>query len=136
MTIPSTRSVRSDVRWVTRRPIFFRQCGAELAVAVDGLCNQDGGIARLDENGGLSPVAFADYCDLVDKHIAGVRVVNRDGVWQREYYSYAFAPKPRFGPPTMANPNPGAGAGREPDATVLDEIYRHELVLRLPKVES
>ena len=45
-----------------------------------------------------------------------------------EYYPYAFAPKPRHGPPTITNPNPDADAGREPDADVLDRNYKLELL--------
>jgi hypothetical protein len=54
----------------------------------------------------------------------------------REFYSYAFAPKPKFPQPTAANPNPDAGSEREPDETSFDEIFRHELVLRIPRVEK
>lgn len=42
-------------------------------------------------------------------------VVNRDGVWRKEFFSYAFAPKPRFGPPTVANPRADKDTGHEPD---------------------
>ena len=36
--------------------------------------------------------------------------------------------------PTRANPNPDVIIAREPDAKVFDEIYRRELLWRLPKV--
>ena len=49
--------------------------------------------------------------DIITKHIAAVRVVNRDGVWRKEFFSYAIAPKPRFGPPTVANPHADKDTG-------------------------
>ena len=60
-------------------------------------------------------------------------VVRRGETWQREFYPDEFA-QPT--PPTMANPHPDAGAAREPDAKVLDQIFRHELLWRLPRVEA
>ena len=60
-------------------------------------------------------------------------VVRRGETRQPEFYPYEFATKPNFAPPTMANPHPDAGAPREPDARVFDQIYRHELLWRLPK---
>ena len=100
------------------------------------MCNDDGSIARLDGNGGLGPVSLAALHALIDKHICGVRVVKRGTGWERKYYSYAFAPRPNRGPPTMANPHPDVGSEREPDDKVLEEIYRHALAWRLPKVEA
>ena len=63
-------------------------------------------------------------------------VVRRGETWQREFYPYEFAQKRNFGPPTMANPHPDAGAACEPGAKVLDQIYRHELLWRIPRVEA
>jgi hypothetical protein len=100
---------------------------------VPDLFNYDGQLVQLDGNGGLSPVNFADLCDLIDQHLCDVRVVQRDGVWRKEYVPFQF--------PQPPGPDPARGGARpddnrKPDATVLNQIYRHELALRLPKVES
>jgi hypothetical protein len=111
-----------------------RLCDA-IAEAIPRLCD-NGGIAQLDGKGGLEPVNRAALQALISQHLAGARVVKNGAGWQYELYSYDFAPRRHPGAPTLLNPNPGADAAREPDAGVLDEIYRTELVLRLPKVES
>jgi len=57
-------------------------------------------------------------------------VVNRGDRW--EWVPYKFAPARRFDP-TRNGPQLPAGDS-EPDDKVLDEIYRTELVKRLPRV--
>ena len=105
----------------------------KLAEVVDNLFNHDGALVQLDPTGKLLPVNRAALHDIITKHIAAVRVVNRDGVWRKEFFSYAFAPKPRFGPPTVANPRADKDTGHEPDLEVLDQLFRHELLWRVPK---
>jgi hypothetical protein len=105
---------------------------ADKIAAVLPLFQRDGGLFRL-EGGKLVGVALAEFRGLVEKAICTERAVNRDGVWQREFVSFGFPPKPRFNP-TMANPT--APAALEPDDKVLDLIYRHELAWRLPRVEK
>ena len=69
-------------------------------------------------------------------HLCGVRLVpnGTESGWQREYFTY------RFGPPPAPNmrlggqrPNPNQS---EPDNAVLMQIYRDELLWRIPKVAS
>src|SRR5262245_54906841 len=69
-----------------------------IAAAVKGLYNHNGAIARLDGNGGLSPVNLAGFRELITKHVCAARAVNRDGVWRQEYVSYAFDPPQRYNP--------------------------------------
>jgi hypothetical protein len=103
-----------------------------IVAAVDGLCNHQGSIAKLDGKGGLMAVNFATLRQLIDKHIAAVRVVFRDGKWQPEFFSYAFLPPP--GPDFRhGGRRPGPNQA-EPDSLVLKALYEHELVWRLPKV--
>jgi hypothetical protein len=108
---------------------------ADKVAAVVELYNDDGRLVQLGPAGELVPVNFAAFRDLIANSIAGVRVVNRGGggVWRCEFYGYAFAPKPRFNP-TAQTPQPPADSDYEPDATVLDELFR-ELPSRLPRVE-
>jgi hypothetical protein len=60
--------------------------------------------------------------------------VNRDGKWRKEYHPFRFAPAARVDP-TLSGPRPEPDQS-EPDAKALDQIYRHELVQRLPRVKS
>ena len=101
-----------------------------VAIAATGeLFNHNGTLVQL-RDGKLIPISRNELQELITRHVAAVRVVKRDGVWQREFYSYEFAQKPNFGPPTSA------GSEREPDDKVLDEIFRHELLGRIPQVKS
>jgi hypothetical protein len=130
---PDDRNGRTIFHWHGQdRKAAIAALADTIVAAVDGLCNHDGSIARLDGKGGLSPVNFATFRQLIDKNVAAVRVVNCEGVWRKEYYAFAFDPPPgpdmQFGgrrPP----PNPN-----EPDLPVLDALYRHEVVARLPRV--
>jgi hypothetical protein len=104
------------------------------------LLNYGGNIVRPDGKGGLSPVNLAVLRNLIDKHVAAVRVVNRNGVWEREYYAYAFDPPRRLDPalagrwPQQMQAQAQAKPSYEPDLGVLDTVYRHELVMWLPRV--
>jgi hypothetical protein len=109
---------------------------ADAIAATGELFNHDGSLVQLDVKGALVPIGRDALHRLIDQHIAAVRVVKNGTGWRKEYFTYSFAPRPRSGPPTMANPNPDAGAGREPDDKALDEIYRRELPWRLPRVEQ
>src|SRR5262245_28365707 len=73
--------------------------------ATTELFNDNGTLVRLDQ-GKLVPVNLAALRDFIAKHIAGVRLVNRGGTWQREFFTYAFAPRPRPPAPTWENPHP------------------------------
>ena len=98
-----------------------------VAIAATGeLFNHNGTLVQL-RDGKLIPISRNELQELITRHVAAVRVVKRDGVWQREFYSYEFAQKPNFEPPTSE---------REPDDKVLDEIFRHELLGRIPQVKS
>jgi hypothetical protein len=106
-----------------------------IAAAVPGLYNHNGELVQINPMGQLAGISRNELHRLIDRHIAGVRAVMRNGRWEPEYYSYPFAPKPRRGPPTWENPNPDAGSESEPDNKALDEIHRTELVWRLPSAE-
>ena len=97
-----------------------------IVVAVPELYTRDGVLVQLVE-GQLIGVNFASLKSLITKHLCGVRVVQRDGRWEREYFSYEFPPPtPRFGGPQEPR-------SHEPDSTVLDQIY---CGVRLPRVKS
>jgi hypothetical protein len=98
-----------------------------------GLCNHAGGLAQLDKNGGLSPINFDALRKLIDKYVAGLRIVQRDGEWRKEYYAYAFPQAVRYNLNEPTRPPPDISV---PDNTVLDEIYRVELAARLPKATA
>ena len=110
---------------------------ARLAVTIAGsgagLCRQGDRIMQLDSKGQLNPVNMAAFREIIDKHICAVRIVNRGQGWQREFYSYRFAPA-RGHDPSLSGPQPPPDTS-EPDDKVLEEIYRTELLLRLPRVE-
>jgi hypothetical protein len=73
-----------------------------------------------------------DFRELVDENVCYMQVVPNGSGWKCEYHPYAFGPPPR--------PNMRDGGVRpppsltEPDSTVIDEIYRTEIVKRLPRV--
>jgi hypothetical protein len=96
---------------------------ATVAEAVEGLANFDGSPALLDEAGGLSPLNLAAFRELIDKNVCGVRIVNRNGKWQREFYSFEFAPTPRPSPPTQQSGPPQKARSTGPDDKALRQIY-------------
>jgi len=106
-----------------------------VAIAATGeLFNHNGTLVQL-RDGKLIPISPNELHELITRHVAAVRVVKRDGVWQREFYSYEFAQKPNFGPPTSTNPGPGADSEREPDVEVLNTLLQSELLTRVPRAE-
>jgi hypothetical protein len=104
-----------------------------IAAAANNLFNRDGALVELNE-GELNPVNFADFGSIIDQHICGVRAAHRDGAWWKEFFSYRFPPAARFDP-TLGGPQPTPDRS-EPDAKVLDQLYRVELLLRVPKAEA
>ena len=98
-----------------------------------GLCNRGGRLARLDGNGELVDINFDGFRDLVDHTICAEHIVKHGDRWEREYYPYRFPPAARFNP-LLSGPQPAPDTS-EPDDKVLDEIYRTELLWRLPRVE-
>jgi hypothetical protein len=105
-----------------------------IAATVPGLVNRGGSPSLVDASGAFAPGGPNVLRDLIGEHICGAQLVTRDGVRVWDYYAYRFAPRPRMGPPTNANPRPDAGLEREPHAEDLDEIFRNELAWRLPKL--
>jgi hypothetical protein len=103
-----------------------------IAAAIPGLCNREGAIARLDEEGKLAGVNFATFRELVGRHVCKACLINHGARWEWEYVPFAFAPARRFDP-SLSGPQPPADES-EPDAAVLEEIFRTELVKRLPRV--
>jgi hypothetical protein len=97
---------------------------AEAIVEAVELFNAGGQLVQLDPTGKIIPINRAALHGLVSKHIAAVRVVNvgtaDPPIWQRQYYSFGFEQH--------------ADTAHEPDAKVLDELFRNELLWRLPKV--
>ena len=71
---------------------------------------------------------------LIDGAICGVRVVSCDGVWRKE------CDPPQRPAPSRAGrwpqPQPDENQSNAPDSNVLDQIYRFELVRRIPTVEA
>ena len=106
-----------------------------VAIAATGeLFNHNGTLVQL-RDGKLIPISPNELHELITRHVAAVRVVKRDGVWQREFYSYEFAQKPNFELPTSTNPGPGADSEREPDVEVLNTLLQSELLTRVPRAE-
>lgn len=109
-----------------RNPVFgdpLKENIDELADAIAAtieLYNHGGRLTQLGAAGELVPVNMDRFRALLDKHLCSVRVVNGNGIWQRVYAPFGFAH--------------GADTSREPDAKVLDAIYRSELLWRIPKV--
>jgi hypothetical protein len=93
-----------------------------IAAAVPELYNDSGRLVQLNGNGKLVGVSLVALRELIDKHICGVRVVIRDGVGRKEYFSYQFNSRPHPGPPRADRPPPDENRSREPDAQALDEI--------------
>ena len=69
----------------------------------------------------LIPVNLDALRSLIDKHVAAVERFPTAPGGSASTVSYSFAS--------------GADTSREPDAKVLDAIYRHGLAWRIPKVE-
>jgi hypothetical protein len=108
---------------------------ADAIAAIGELFNDDGKIVRLNGAGEKVGVNLADFRDYLTERIAYVKLVARaDGKWQREYAPYWFAPQPRI---DTSKPGPWPEPDETtPDDKVLDEIYRRELLWRLPRVQS
>jgi hypothetical protein len=65
--------------------------------------------------------------------IAAKRIVNRGSGYEEEFFTYKFPPAARFDA-LLSGPQPLADTSA-PDAEALEEIFRTELVKRLPRVE-
>jgi hypothetical protein len=104
-----------------------------IATAIE-LYNHDGALVRLGDDGQLINVNRADLHELISRHICGIKITSHNGILKKEYFTYEFAP-PRRHDATLSGPRPPPDNSL-PDANVLDELYRHELVWRLPKVEA
>jgi hypothetical protein len=102
-----------------------------IVAAVPGLFDY-GRLVQLDEQGGLSPVNFQMFRDLLTKHIAGVRCVRNGAGWERQMFAYEFAPAVRYDP-LKGGPAPKPDNSK-PDHKVLEELYHREVIARLPKV--
>jgi hypothetical protein len=104
-----------------------------IAAAVPDLANRHGRIVQLVE-GELHPINLAALHGLIDRHVCTVKFVNRGSGWAKEYVAYKFLPAARFDPSRAGPPLPQVAA-TEPDDKVLDEIFRVELIKRLPRIE-
>ena len=108
---------------------------AELAdaivAAVPGLYDY-GQIVQLDSAGGLNPVNFQMFRDLLAKHLAGIRCVRNGAGWGRQLFTYPFDPAIRYDP-LKGGPMPKPDNSK-PDHKVLEALYHHEVLSRLPKV--
>ena len=109
---------------------------ADAIAATGEFFNHNDRIVRLDGDGRLVPVLMADLPELIGRHICGVRVVMNNGAARKEYFAYEFPARQRPEPPRQEDWGKPPKLEREPDAKVLEQIYRHELLWRLPKVET
>ena len=97
---------QSPVAPLERNGSAGRHAVLAVAIAATGeLFNHNGTLVQL-RDGKLIPISSNELHELITRHVAAVRVVKRDGVWQREFYSYEFAQKPNFELPTSTNPRP------------------------------
>src|SRR4051812_45292426 len=105
------------------------------AIAATGeLFDHNGAIVRL-EGGQLVGVNRDGWRAFIGQNFCGLRVVKNGTGWKREFYEYRFASPPPRQQPRPEDFGKAEAVVHEPDATVLDEIYRHRLLERLPKVE-
>src|SRR5262245_44096381 len=104
---------------------------ADVVAANVEIYNDGGNIVALDGTGALLSVNRAGLHARISEAICGVRLVKNGTGYQREYFSYQFAPTPHPGPP---QPNQPVKTNSEPNDKVLDDIYRSLLLTRLPKV--
>jgi hypothetical protein len=84
---------------------------------------------------GFTGINLSGLHEFISDHITGVRVVMRDGVASREYFSYGFDV------PRSTADLGDRFAEREtrtsgPDQAALRVIYLEELLWRLPRVET
>jgi hypothetical protein len=103
-----------------------------IAAAVSGLGNDKGRIVQLDR-GDLRPINQAAFRGLVDRHICRRRIVNRGAGYEEEFFTYQFPPTRRFDH-SISGPQPAPDEST-PDDKVFDQIFRTELLKRLPRVE-
>jgi hypothetical protein len=102
---------------------------------VPELYNDSGRLVQLNGNGKLVGVSLVALRELVDKHICGVRVVIRDGVGRKEYFSYQFNSRPHPGPRVRTGRHRTRIEVANPTRKRSMRSYRHELLWRIPKVE-
>ena len=104
---------------------------AAIAASVAGLCSShEGTIFRLDG----TMVGRNAFRELVDEHICGCRALPCDGGYQYDYYTFAWAPRPRF-IPTWEKQTPDPKLELQPDEKALFEVFE-ELPSRLPRIEK
>jgi hypothetical protein len=98
------------------------------------LYNRDGELVVIDPAGQLTPINLAGLRELIARTICGVRVV-KDSTGGGASIEYPFATRPHPGAPRAEDHGKPPAGSREPDATVLDALYRHESLWRIPRVE-
>jgi hypothetical protein len=109
---------------------------ADAIAATGELFNHNETLVQLDGNGKLINVNLAALRELVCKRICGVRVVVSNGVGRKEFYSYEFAPTVRPGPPRWEDRRQQPGPTTGPDDKALMQIYKDELLWRIPRAEG
>jgi hypothetical protein len=106
---------------------------AAVAETIPGLCSRDNSIARLTEDGSLEYVTLVGLRELIGKSLCGCRIVPNGSKFQREFYTFEFAPVPNPGPRTAAMGLQHAVRSDGPDDKVLREIFER-LPMLLPRV--
>jgi hypothetical protein len=106
------------------------------AIAATGeIFNHDGSFVRLDGDGKIVPIHFADMAEAIGRCIVSVRVVVHDEVARKEFYPFPFDTAPRALPRIEDHGKPLKPTSG-PDAAVLEQLYRTELLWRLPRIET
>jgi hypothetical protein len=106
---------------------------AAVAETVPGLCERSGSVARLTENGELEHVNLDRLRQLIGQSLCGVRVVPNGSKFQRDFFTFEFAPVSNPGPRTAAMGLQRATRSDGPDEGVLREILQR-LPQLLPRV--
>jgi hypothetical protein len=106
---------------------------AAVAETVPGLCERSGSVAKLTEGGELEHVNLDRCRQLIGQSICGMRIVPNGSKFQREFYTFEFAPVPNPGPRTAAMGLRRATRSDGPDEGVLREILQR-LPMLLPRV--
>jgi hypothetical protein len=141
-----TRRLRDALHLADDGRTIFHWRGSDLAEDTNRLAdaiaesvklfNHDGALVRLDD-GRLVPVNRAALRDLITQHICAVRLIERDGIWCEDYFTYAFEPQPRPDPMLAGRnlpPQPPPSRSLGPDDKVLMQLHQHELPKRVPEV--
>jgi hypothetical protein len=131
---PGTRTV---FHWIGTDASHQRdiEALADVLAGTGELFCQESGMVQLGAGGELLQVNFEGFRRFIDEHVCSMRVVKQGDKWVREFYLLTFPEPIRFDPLYRGPPKPPPPRTYGPSSKDLEELYRHLVRPKLPRVE-